>query len=113
MKTETINPESLYWASFNRFELRLPGQCVLDCSHSGPVDSDVDYWAPKIQEQIIADRFPLSPDGQSIREELSEYGAWDNDELADSVQNFKRLIWIAACNIAESDSPDCSEPLKD
>lgn len=109
----TINSESLYWASFNRFELRLPGQCVIDCSHSGPCDADVDYWAPKILAQIIEDDFPNAPDGETIRQELSEYGAWDNDELADSDQNFKRLVWIAAGNIADEPEPDCSEPVRE
>lgn len=114
MRTATlINPDALYWASFNRFELRLTGKCVLDCSGGGAKDEAVAYWTPRIMAQIAKDNFPNSPDADKIRAELSETGAWDNDELQGAETNLGRLIWIAACNIAEEDEPDCSEPLKD
>ena len=108
-----LNPSALYWASFNRFELRLPGECVDDCSQSGAVDFAVAYWAPKIRAQVDQDNFRNKPTPDSIRAELKEYGAWDSDELADDDANWQRLVWLAACDIAESDGPDCSEPLKD
>lgn len=107
-----IHPLKLYWASFNRFELRLPGQCVLDCSHPGQCDADVAHWAPKIRAQIVLDNFRNAPDADSIRAELKEYGAWDASELADDEANFHRLVWIAAGNISEESKPDCSEPVK-
>ena len=47
-----------------------------------------------------------------IRAELKEYGAWDEIELADDDANLRRLIWAAANNIAEDESPDFSEPVK-
>ena len=108
----TIQPEKLYWASFNRFELRLPGQCVTDCSHSGQCDSDVEGWVEKIRAQIEADNFPNKPTPDKIRAELKEYGAWEPEELADDEQNFRRLIWIAAGNINDDKTPDCSEPVR-
>lgn len=110
MKTE-INPESLYWASFNRFELRLPGQCVIDCSHSGACDEDVTNWTPKIREQVARDVFPNAPTDQAIREQLEEYGAWDDEALQDAEENWRRLVWCAACNVAEESEPDCSQPI--
>jgi hypothetical protein len=55
--TITIEQDALYWASFDRFELRLPGECVLDCSHSGDCGPDVEAWAPRIREQIEKDKF--------------------------------------------------------
>lgn len=109
-----INPNALYWASFNRFELRLPGQCVIDCSHSGPCDSDVEYWAGANWEgskRIARIERPATVTPEALAAELKDYGAWDADELADDDQNWHRLIWIAACNIAEEESPDCSEPV--
>lgn len=112
MKTQTINPDALYWASFNRFELRLPGRCVLDCSHSGPCDDDVAHWVPRIRRQVETDAFRNAPTADAIRAELKEYGAWDADELADDEQNWHRLVWIAAGNISDSEMPDCSEPLR-
>lgn len=107
-----LNPESLYWASFNRFELRLPGQCVLDCSHSGQCDSDVAAWIDRVQAQVETDGFTLKPTAELIRLELKEYGAWSPKELADDEQNWHRLVWIAAGNISEDENPDCSEPVK-
>lgn len=101
----SIASEKLYWAPFNRFELRLPGQAIIDCSASGSVDNAVAYWAPR-----IVNEWPDRCTPKAIRKELSEYGAWGDDELADDAQNWGRLIWIAACNIAECE-PDSSEPV--
>ena len=106
-----IDPSALYWASFNRFELRIPGECALDCSHSGPCDADVARWVPRVRAQIAEDAFPNGPTPDIIRAELADYGAWDAEELANDGANFARLIWIAACNVAEEPQPDCSEPV--
>lgn len=112
MKTDLI-PDALYWASFNHFSLRLPGECVADCSHSGHCDSDIEFWVndPRVKWESgsIYDRNPPSAD--AIRAELKEHGAWDADELADDAQNRRRILWIAAGNISEDESPDCSAPL--
>jgi hypothetical protein len=110
--TTEINPDALYWASFNRFEMRLPGAAVLACSHSGQCDGDVAQWAPIIAEQVKKDDFINQPSPEKIRNELKEYGAWDSYELEDDAQNWHRIVWIAAGQIAESDAPDCSEPIK-
>lgn len=111
MKT-AIAPEKLYWASFNRFEMRLPGQAVLDCCHSGRCDDDVERWTPKIQAQVELDGFTNRPTPDKIRRELKEYGAWDEAELSDDDANWQRIVWIAAANISDDETPDCSEPIK-
>lgn len=111
MRTQ-INPSALYWASFNSFELRLPGQCVLDCSGPGAVDSAVQSWVQRVREQVQRDALPNGPTPHAIRAELKEYGAWGAAELLDDDLNFNRLVWIAACNIADDDAPDCSEPVR-
>lgn len=111
MKT-TLQPDALYWASFNRFELRLSGECVEACSHSGPCDADVAAWVDRVREQVARDGFANAPTAEKIRAELKEYGAWSDEELADDEQNWHRLVWIAAGNISDSDEPDCSEPVK-
>lgn len=105
-----IDPEALYWASFNRFELRLPGQCVLDCSGPGRADDAVEYWTPKVREQAEKDGFHNAPTPEKIASELKEYGAWEAHELEDLDTNWQRLVWIAAGNIREDDERDCSEP---
>lgn len=106
MKTANIiNPAALYWASFNHFELRLPGAAVMGCSHSGQCDADVAHYAPQTER-------PARCTAQALRDELREYGAWDDNELQDDTANWQRIIWIAAGNIADEDTPDCSEPVR-
>ncbi len=106
-----LEPKALYWASFNRFELRIPGECVADCSGQGSADDAVAYWTPKIQAQVESDNFPNKPTPDKIRAELEECGAWDSEELANDDENWQWLVWIAACNISDDESPDCSDPV--
>ncbi len=81
-------------AYFNRFSLDLTAECVADCSHSGQCDDDVAYWASKL------DRPPeITP--TALAAELKEYGSWDDQELSDDAQNWRRLIWLAAGNIQD------------
>lgn len=91
MKTET----DLRWASFNRFEFQMPAEAVESCHHQGTCDSDVEYWAPKIER-------PASITPEILAAELKEYGAWTAEELADDAQNWRRIIWIAAADIQEN-----------
>ena len=111
MKNPTINPASLYWAAFNRFDLRLSGYAVLACSHGGDCELDVKFHSKRVKEQMEKDNFKTRPTPDQIRAELKEYGAWNQEELADDEANFQRIVWLAACDISESDEPDCSAPL--
>lgn len=111
MKTSLIdNPAGLYWASFNCFELRLPGAAVVEICQSGDNGPAVDEWSAKIAAQVKADNFPNKPTPAKIRAELKGHGAWSEEELADDAANWRRLVWCAAWNINEEDAPDCSEP---
>lgn len=44
----------------------------------------------------------MSLDKQAIVNELSEYGAWDNEELLDHESNIIKLLWLAAWDISEN-----------
>jgi hypothetical protein len=107
-RTIEINPSSLYWAQFNRFELRLPGAAVLDIAQSGANDEAVETWVERCEFCTDNKGNPRATAG-AIREELAEYGTWDEAELADEEQNRHRIVWLAAHNIAEEDEP-CEEP---
>jgi hypothetical protein len=107
-----IKPTALYWAIFNTFEMRIPGQAVLDICHPGDNEPAVKSWVQRIKEQVKTDNFKLSPTPDKIRKELSEHGAWEEEELQYDDRNFERLVWIAAWNINEDEERDCSEPLK-
>lgn len=66
-------------------------------SHPGPCDDDVLALSkvPHIAEQL--DRL----DPESIRAYLWEFGAWDDEELADDAENRLRLLWSVAGDIQE------------
>jgi hypothetical protein len=87
-----------WWVdSSGRIELEMTLAQAKSCFHPGPCDSEVLELSenPLIAKQI--DKI----DPKIIANCLKEYGAWDEDELSDHSQNIKRLLWIAACDIAE------------
>lgn len=75
---------------FNYGELELPRQALEDCHHQGACDADVEHWQPLI------DWRSQSMSAADIRNELREYGAWDDEELNNEIENQKRILWIAA-----------------
>jgi hypothetical protein len=98
-------------AHFNRFDIAMPIDAVSECSHQGDCGPDVEEWAKKIErpEECTVD---------ALREELREYGAWDDEQLSDDAANWERIVWIAAGDIQERscahektdgtvDCPDC------
>jgi hypothetical protein len=81
--------------TFNRFELNIPLTFVNSCTQPGQdASDDVDL---ALKDQSIDDQLGLI-DPDLIREELKEYGAWDEEELSDDYENMQRIVWIAACN---------------
>lgn len=80
-----------------RETVRLPRECVLQCSGQGAQDANVAHWMPRVD---------WVADAETIRKTLKQYGAWDAAELADNDANRTRMLWCAACDIAESDNPD-------
>ena len=84
-------------ATFNRFTLTLTKAEARSLYHQGACDDDVAaaLCNPTIQRRLAR----ISPD--LIRAELREYGAWDEDELADDAANQSRLLWLAAGNVVE------------
>jgi hypothetical protein len=65
-----------------------PGECSSDVKALMTV--------PTIRRQLAK----LSP--SLVRDELAEYGAWEDDELQDHMTNLSRLVWLAGCDIAEN-----------
>jgi hypothetical protein len=115
MKTRTIDPAALYWATFNHCEFRIPGTAIIDICHPGDAQVPVEHHTPEIRRltaELYADSpgNPWNPTPDTIRKELAEYGSWDEEELADDDQNWHRLVWLAAWDIFEDECPDCEEP---
>lgn len=82
-------------AQFNRFEIEMTKAVAASCSHQGSCDDDVEYYSGKIRRN----KKRVTP--ENLRAELEDYGAWDDDELADDAANWRRIIWIAAGDIIE------------
>ncbi len=73
------------------FSISLTKKQAQTGSHSGDCEGDVKYLLtlPSIKKQFE------SIDPESIRKELKEYGAWDEEELKDDESNRMWILWIA------------------
>lgn len=78
-------------------DLKLTSRDAADCNHSGQCDDDVKavMLKPYVKKQLDA----LDP--STLSKELSEYGAWDDTELANHTDNLMRWVWISAGDIDE------------
>lgn len=90
------------YASFNRFEIKMTYKQAAAASHPGPCDYDVKELCHN--KNISRQLDKINPD--KIRDELWEYGAWDDTELMDNVENRERIIWIAAGDITDEYYPN-------
>lgn len=97
-KPEIDDDALMMWDFDMLVTVEMPWEAVCDCSASGPVDSAVDYWKD-------ADSVKIDGSEADLIKVLSEYGAWDDDELSIHADNIDRIVWIAAGNINEE--PDC------
>jgi hypothetical protein len=79
---------------YNKFQLTLPVEAVYEMSAAGDQTETVEFWSKRIPNNI---------NPEFIRKELKETGAWDEIELKDDEKNWRRILWITACNIEESD----------
>lgn len=89
-----------WWStSSGRIELQISEDDARDGSHSGPCDDDIRVLArePYIAEQLA------KIDPTLLMDELREWGAWTDDELADHDQNLQRVLWLACGSIADGD----------
>jgi hypothetical protein len=85
------------YAQFERFEIQITKAQALQGSHPGPCDADIQELlaVPSIRRQFKK----IDPD--MIRAELSEYGAWDEEELNNIPDNQERILWIACGDIRD------------
>ena len=91
----------MWWnSSSGRIELQITEAQAAGASHSGRCDDDVLWLSgePKIKRQLAR----LDP--ALVASELKEYGAWDEDQLADHEQNLQRLLWLACGDIREGNA---------
>lgn len=88
----------MWWTtSSGRIELQITKRQAGIGSHQGQCDADITdlLTVPTIQRQLDK----ISP--ELLREELKEYGAWEEEELKDYEQNKARILWLACGDIAD------------
>ena len=97
-----------YYTGSGIISVTMPSEAVDDCSHQGACDDDVAFWIDSgdvtFSEQFKTDEGTYKhrdATPAAIAAELSEYGAWDEEELSDHEQNLHRLLWSAACSLKE------------
>jgi len=80
-----------------RIEIEMTAEQAASVNHSGDCDNDVMSLSniPEIKAQVE------KIDKEVLKQELDEYGAWDENELNDHEQNIQRIVWIAGCDIDE------------
>lgn len=89
-----------YSSSFGSIELGIILSDARSASHSGDCADDVKALSqvPYIAGQLA------KIDAQKLRDELKEYGAWDEVELSDHQANLERLLWIACGDIVDQEA---------
>lgn len=83
--------------SHGYIELAISPEDAAKGSHSGRCDDDIAALraVPYIAEQLAA----LPPD--VVKKSLREWGAWNDDDMADHDANLSRLLWLACGDIVD------------
>lgn len=81
-----------------RIELNIPKRLISVGSHSGSCDADI-AWIRKHEKRIENQLQRIDP--EVLKKELKEYGAWDDDELADHDANLYRILWLACGDLSD------------
>ena len=85
------------WTSFERLEIEMTLDQAESCSHPGDCEPDVRM----LMEHPLIKRQRKRIDPELIRQELSEYGSWSEEELSDDEANWQRILWLGANDITE------------
>ena len=88
----------MFWTSSSgRIELNIPMSLASVGYHSGSCDSDIEGL---MQLDSIKAQLSAIPH-QALREELKEFGAWDDLELSNHGDNLARILWIACGDLVD------------
>lgn len=86
----------MIWAeSLGRIELDVPTEAMLDIARQGNNEPAVVRWLPAVADQIG------QHDPALVADVLAESGGWDREQLHSDYENAKRLLWLAAWDLAE------------
>jgi hypothetical protein len=88
----------MYWTTGSgRIELNITKNQAAEVAHPGQCDADIERLMQNtnIRRQLQK----ICP--KLLSEELLEYGAWNEDQIADHEENLNRILWIACGDILE------------
>jgi hypothetical protein len=70
----------------------IPQECVSDCNHPGQCDADVEFWTSELGFSVPREKAIIW---------LSEFGAWDLEELNEKQDNelAEIVLWLACGDI--------------
>lgn len=86
------------YATFDRIDICMTLKQAESCSQPGQ-DAEPDVLVLMQDPKIRRQRKRIDP--ELIRQELSEYGVWEEEELADDDANWQRILWLGANDIVE------------
>lgn len=86
-------------SSICNIEIEMTLNQARNGSHRGQCNDQVRALSlmPEIAAQLV------KIDREDLIDELTEYGAWANNELQDHSENLQRILWIAAWGIVEQE----------
>jgi hypothetical protein len=92
-----IEMANRYWTSSQGFELTLSDEDAQKGYHPGSCDSDIESLLklPYIAEQLE------KWEPEAVRNELREYGAWEEGDLNDDEANKGRMLWLACGDLGD------------
>jgi hypothetical protein len=98
------NDQTKHWFSTGSglIEFELTWEQANIGYHQGQCDGDIAELR-KVPE-IAATLSKI--DSDTLRKELDEYGAWDEDELKDHEANLNRILWLACGDIVDEHLKD-------
>lgn len=96
-----MSPAAWWTSSSGRIELRIREEDARSCSHSGQCDDDV---AALRKASYIAEQL-ANVDPTKLKDELREYGAWDEGQLVDHEDNLNRILWFACGDLVDASDP--------
>lgn len=76
-------------------ETELPGEAIESVPSQGAADDAVEYLRSALDVEV---------DAEELKEFLSCYGAWNDEELSDHDNNIERLLWLACLDCQENNT---------
>lgn len=95
-----MSAETFYYVSFGGTRILPPFRLTEEQIDSIPRQGQADSFVSDLAD-VIVDPFDTPELQQDLKDELKEYGAWNDEELSDHAENLKRALWLACLDAQE------------